>query len=122
LYRIVESLRSQKKAISRAFEEFDLNKDGHLDKAEMIKALKQLGIKGLTDHEINLVLDSMDIDSSGAIDYKEFERKLQRCGLRVMEPDDILMMEILNTLNTCGLKKEDLFHFIDKEGQEFISR
>lgn len=39
-----------------------------------------------------------------------------------MEPDDVLMMEILNTLNSCGLKKEDLFHFIDKEGQEFISR
>lgn len=122
LYRIVEALRSQNRAISRAFEEFDLNKDGHLDKGEIIKALKDLGIKNLTDNEINLVLDSMDIDSSGAIDYKEFERKLQRCGLRVMSQDDLLMMEILNALNSCGLKKEDLFHFIDKEGSDYISR
>jgi Ca2+-binding EF-hand superfamily protein len=42
----------------------------------MISALKKLGIRGLTDNEINLVLDSMDLDSSGSIDYKEFERKL----------------------------------------------
>ena len=39
-----------------------------------------------------------------------------------MSQDDLLMMEILNALTTCGLKKEDLFHFIDKEGTDYISR
>ena len=36
MYRIVESLRGMNKAISRAFEEFDQDKNGHLDKGEMI--------------------------------------------------------------------------------------
>jgi Ca2+-binding EF-hand superfamily protein len=122
MYRIVESLRSMNKPISRAFEDFDLNKDGHLDKGEIIKAFKKIGIRGLSDSEIDTVLDAIDLDNDGQIDYKEFERKLQRCGLRVMTGDDILMMEILSALNSCGLKKEDLFHFIDKEGKDYISR
>lgn len=42
----------------------------------MIQALKQLGMNSLTDHQVNQVMDTFDLDQSGDIDYKEFYRKL----------------------------------------------
>ena len=121
LYKIVENLKNKNMNITQAFEKYDLNKDHHISKNEMIMAFKSLGINNLTDHEVNQVMDSIDLDGSGDIDYKEFYRKLQRCGLRVMSKEDRLMFEIITSLKAVGLSKADLFAFIDKEGRQFIT-
>ena len=39
-----------------------------------------------------------------------------------MSQEDVLMMDILNALNSCGLQKEDLFNFMDKGQTDLISR
>jgi len=42
----------------------------------MYQALIRLGIDNLTDNELERIIDSIDIDKSGQIEYKEFSRKL----------------------------------------------
>lgn len=122
LYRIVEQLKESGEHITKAFERFDTSKDGTLQKSEMILALRRLRIDNLSDHEINVLLDSIDLNKDGGIDYKEFCRKLQRCGLRLMSREDRLMVEIISSLKALQMSTADLFQIVNKDGSGTISR
>jgi hypothetical protein len=84
--------------------------------------LRDLRIDNLTDNDVELLLDSIDLDHSGEIDYKEFSRKLQRCGLRVVSNENRLMREIITSLKSLNLQTADLFNFINKEASGFVTR
>ena len=91
LYKITEKLKDRKMSVTQAFAKFDKDKNGTLSKKEMIIALRELGISNLNDLELQQLVDSIDLDLSGEIDYKEFARKLRRCGLKVVSGESNLM-------------------------------
>lgn len=56
--------------MKEVFESLDENGDGQLSHAEMREGLKKSGLKNLGDLE--QILEDIDSDGSGAIDYTEF--------------------------------------------------
>lgn len=56
----------------QAFEEFDKNRDGKLGRDEFSKALDMMKINDLSNKEIDILVNSLDQDLDGYINYKEF--------------------------------------------------
>ena len=52
------------------FNNFDTNNDGYITKKELKKGL--LKLKKKTDQEIDEIMDSIDTDKNGAINFNEF--------------------------------------------------
>jgi Ca2+-binding EF-hand superfamily protein len=63
--------------ITKVFRNFDENKDGTLDPREFRTGLSRCGIE-LSDNKFEELLDFVDEDGSGEIDYYEFATKLTK--------------------------------------------
>jgi Ca2+-binding EF-hand superfamily protein len=121
-YKMVQQLKQRKISIISAFEQFDLNGDGNLDRTEFYKALDMMGLGSLTNHEFEIVLGGLDMDNNGKVSYKEFNRKLQACGYRRMSKQEELIMHIINKLRKLQMSKAELFDLINKDGEGLITR
>ena len=56
--------------LKAAFEHFDADGSGQITKDELMQALKN--IKGLSEEHINVIVEDVDRDDNGEIDYAEF--------------------------------------------------
>ena len=54
-----------------AFIIFDKNKSGNIDKNELKDALKMIGLDA-NDATLNIMMEEMDFNGSGAIEFNEF--------------------------------------------------
>jgi Ca2+-binding EF-hand superfamily protein len=68
------------------------------------------------------LIKAIDLNNDGAIQYKEFERKLKRCGLRTLSKQELLMGNIVKVLRKTNRRPEDLFDIINKDGSGFASK
>ena len=59
--------------ITKAFNMFDADKSGCIDRDEMKKVCKQIGVP-MTDEDINTAMEEIDEDGSGELDKKEFKQ------------------------------------------------
>ena len=57
--------------IKEAFDIFDVNKDGHIQVSELLKAMTTLGFDAKNPAIYNMIAD-MDEDGNGVIDFTEF--------------------------------------------------
>lgn len=71
---------------------------------------------------MDLLMNAIDIDGDGNIQYKEFTRKLQRCGLKSLSAQEMLVFNIIKTLKRLNMSKSDLFKFINKDGEGLVTR
>jgi len=55
-----------------AFSEFDVDKSGHVDLDELRHAMSMLGPRYFTEEECEELVEAVDHDRSGSIDYEEF--------------------------------------------------
>ena len=53
------------------FLEFDKDGNGSIDRSELKKVFKELG-KSFSDQELQRMIDMMDTDKSGTVNYEEF--------------------------------------------------
>ena len=83
-YKVVQKLKQHKVSVISAFDQFDSNGDGQLDRNEFFNALDNMGLGDLNNQEFETVLSGLDKDGDGKISYKEFNRKLSSCGYRKM--------------------------------------
>ena len=65
----------EREAFKKAFDEFDVNKDGHITSSELKTVLKKLG-QNPTDQEIADFIKACDVDKNGTIEFGEFCRYL----------------------------------------------
>ena len=72
--------------LKSAFDLFDKNKDGILSTAELGSVLKNIGLSP-TEEELNDIINEVDMDGNGTIDYDEFLKLLSRSK---SEQDDLL--------------------------------
>jgi calmodulin, striated muscle len=59
------------KDLRAAFNVFDHDNNGHINREELRSALRMIGEK-LTDKEIDKILSSIDCDKDGQISYQQF--------------------------------------------------
>ena len=60
------------KELKDAFKVFDADGSGTISRDELKKLMKRLG-QNLTDSELDAMMDEVDTDKSGEIDFKEFK-------------------------------------------------
>jgi len=106
----------------QAFDEFDVNQDGKLSRAEFVKALERMKIHDLSADEVDSLIASMDFDRDGTIRYKEFVRKLQRYGVRGKTSAEHIIELLLKNMHRTKKNLGEMFEIIDKEGKGYISR
>lgn len=82
LSKIAGILRRAEITPLQAFEAFDEDGNGTLDRAEFTQALEKLRLDDITPAEIDRIWTHLDVDGSNDVDYREFVRKLERYGLR----------------------------------------
>lgn len=95
--------------IKDTFNLLDRNKDGKLSKGELETLLRYNGSL-ISDQEIDELLEPIDTNHNGAIDYDSFEKYVIEKDLLKKLPDELCyeMMEAFNTF--------------DKNGDGFIDR
>ena len=119
---IVATLKRARVSPMQAFEEFDKNKDGKLQKEEFYKALTMMKID-VSQSDFDMLWKSMDVDSDGHIQYKEFIRKLARHGVRSRTSEEQIIYLIIEGLKRSKVQSmSEAFDLIDKEGNGSISR
>lgn len=121
--KIAGILKRAKVAPLQAFEHFDVNGDGRLSKKEFDECLAQMKLTDLTSKECDILWDSLDTDKNGAVEYKEFCRKLERYGVRNRTKEEIVIYQIIEAVNRTKVQSMgDLFELIDRDGRGIISR
>ena len=67
--------------VEKAFKDADKDKSGEIDKHELKAVLnkmsKELNITEITDEEVNLYLNKLDLDKNEKVDQKEFGKLVQ---------------------------------------------
>merc|ERR1711939_181658 len=66
-------------AIRQVFDDFDVDKNGTLDREEVRAACVKLG-KVLTKDELDAAMYEMDVDCSGTVDFEEFLQYVKAGG------------------------------------------
>lgn len=70
---------TERAGFKKVYDEFDLNKDGHITASELKNVLKKLG-QNPSDEEVQEFIKACDTDKNGTIEFNEFCRYL--VGLR----------------------------------------
>ena len=97
--------KKEKNKLLEVFQSFDTNKDGVLSKKEILNGYKKIMPFEDATKEVEKIMNTVDIDGNGTIDYNEF---------------------VLATINKTKLldkeKLEQTFKLFDKDGNGFISK
>ena len=74
LKQIQMKFKDKFQRMSSAFKNMDKDRSGTLDRKEILFVLKEDFNLNLSDNEIDAVINLMDVDKSGSIEYTEFAR------------------------------------------------
>ena len=89
--------------LSQLYDKLDKNNDYKITKAELYKAYKEAGIP-ISQKELEAIINSLDFDSNGNVDYEEF--------VRMCIPKERLFTDS---------NLENAFYLFDKEKKGFIT-
>ena len=99
--------QDRRKEYQEAFEMFDVNKDGSISKKELEYILRSLN-EDPEEEEIQQLLDEVDVDGNGEIDFEEFVALM---GKRQKQID--LEAEIVNAFKVFDKEENDLISITD---------
>merc|ERR1719510_2369085 len=104
--RILDSLTAEDLAtLKEAFTVYDKNNDGTITTKELSTVMRSLG-QNPTDAEVQDLINEVDVDGSGALDFSEF------C---------LMMVKKMSESNTDN-ETQEAYRVFDKEKEGFISR
>jgi Ca2+-binding EF-hand superfamily protein len=79
-------------------------------------------ISDLSLQEVDMLMLSLDVDSDGSIQYKEFLRKLSRHGVRNRTSEEQIVLLIIEALKKANMNMSEAFEITDKEKKGTITR
>ena len=82
--------------LRKAFERFDTDGSGTINKTELQKACASLG-KAFSDRQIKQIMDQADTDNSGELEYDEFVASIEG----ELRTDKWAIVTCVDTRNTC---------------------
>ena len=123
-----------------AFNIFDKDKDGYITIKELDQIMKNLG-QSPTEAELQYMINEVDIDGSGTIDFKEFLGIMMKKMKETDSEDELIEVfkifdsdgnglinsnELLNVMVTLGENAnktdiEELIKEVDHDGDGFIN-
>ena len=113
---MAENLSDEKIAEFRsAFEVFDRDKDGKISKKELGTVMRNLG-QNPTEVELTEMINEVDIDGNGTIDFREFLGLMVR-KIKETEMDDELI-EAFKVFDENGNGYWDTGNFTEKKQAE----
>ena len=74
LKQISQKFKDKYNRMSTAFKNMDKDRSGHLDRSEIAFVLREDFNLNLSDNEMDAIINLMDVDKSGSIEYTEFAR------------------------------------------------
>ena len=99
--------QDRRKELQEAFEIFDLNKDGSISKKELENILRSLN-EDPEEEEIQQLLDEVDVDGNGEIDFEEFVALMGK-----IQKEIDLEAEIVNAFKVFDKDENDLISITD---------
>ncbi len=94
--------QDRRKELQEAFEIFDVNKDGSISKKELENILRSLN-EDPEEEEIQQLLDEVDVDGNGEIDFEEFVALMGK-----IQKEIDLEAEIVNAFKVFDKEENDL--------------
>ena len=77
--KLIQSFKPQDyQEIEQAFKSFDTNKNGTLEKQELVDLLHALGYRTVTQDDVRKFLDEADLDKDGVLSFYEFVMMMKR--------------------------------------------
>ncbi|KAH7465702.1 Nephrocystin-4 [Phytophthora ramorum] len=114
--------------LKKSFAHFDANGDGEITRGELKSGLVSLGcFKDMTDGDFDALLEQLDEDGSGKIDFSEFRALVTEGGAPAGDVDD--KAELINRLKALmekaiekGVSIDACFAHFDKDGDGTIKK
>ena len=113
--KILDSLTSwQLKDIRRAFEDIDRNRSGYVSRKELRQAFRHLDIRA-SDDEIDIIVNQMDTNDDGRVDFYEFARVMARSYYKKYTREEIRdAFKKFDLNNTGRISPEELYIVMSK--------
>ena len=102
-----------------AFDAFDADGNGQVDKSELKSMLERLGLS-LAMEKTNALFAAYDRDRNGTIDFDEFEELLYTAGLDPLGMSDDELLSAFNAADADGngvIDREELQALLERLGQ-----
>ena len=94
----------QRKELQEVFDQFDKDKDGKISSKELENAMQSMGQNPTVD-EVNQMMQEVDLNQDGKIDFDEFMTLMLRNSPETQTEDEVI----------------NAFRVFDKEGKGLIS-
>lgn len=96
--KMVNRLRTSNVSVVKAFETFDNDGDGYIDRSEMANAIRMMGFDDMSIDDVEMLIDMMDTDKNGLIEYKEFKFMLERQGLKTRTLEETMVFNMIKAM------------------------
>jgi calcium-dependent protein kinase len=105
--------RNMTKELRKCFIQFDTNGDGRLDKQELINGLKQVDTQKNLEQEVDRVMNIIDVDGNGFIEYEEFLRASLDIN-KILTDDNVkIVFQLFDANNTGKITPMELKRVMD---------
>ena len=102
--------RLSRKSLIECFKDFDVEKNGKADSNTLIKVLDNIGIKGITKKELNILLEIGNVDSSLNFEYELFSKTItDKMEAEILRRDNSSIRIVENTYISLRAKKLSIF-------------
>ena len=111
--KLRQIIRTSSKSFEEIFKEFDEDKNGYISQVEFRNAIRKLNL-GLKSREIDKMLERIDTNMDGKIDWKEFISKFKRSDLddRLKERARDKMARLKELMILHMTSPNDAFRFV----------
>ena len=100
--------RNMTKELRKCFIQFDTNGDGRLDKQELINGLKLVDKNNNLEQEVERVMNIIDVDGNGFIEYEEFLRASLDIKKILTEDNIKIVFQLFDPDNTGKITPTEL--------------
>ena len=105
--------RDMTKELRKCFIQFDTNGDGRLDREELINGLKMVDTKNNLEQEVDRVMNIIDVDGNGFIEYEEFLRASIDINKILTDENIKIVFKLFDANNTGAITPMELKRVLD---------